>query len=167
MSIFGIYALICTFLLLVYYMVLIWFDLHGSKGSKKEEAETIFTDDMVDTEASTTVEELAGGGYRLGYSDDGELQEEEAQEEEVTVIPDDQSEPAPGASSDVPAGDNGEGNDASEDGPSYDQAMKVHNESMNEVTHSHQMRCEGAEMMAMMTAPIQQKNRLQRTRTAC
>ena len=122
---------------------------------------------MTFTAASTTVEELAGGGYRLGYSDDGELQDDEAQEEDVTVISDDEPEPAHEDSTDSPSSDGGEGNDASEEGPSYDQAMKVHNESMNEVTHSHQMRCEGAEMMAMMTASIQQKNRLQRTRTTC
>ena len=65
MGIFGIYALICTFLLLAYYTVTIWFDLRGSKGTSKDETETIAADDMTDTEASTDIRELDGGGYLL------------------------------------------------------------------------------------------------------
>ena len=49
MGIFGIYALICTFLLLAYYTVTIWFDLRGSKGTSKDETETIAAGDMTDT----------------------------------------------------------------------------------------------------------------------
>ena len=90
MSIFGVYALICTLLLLVYYMVTIWFDLHGSKGSRKEETETISTGDMVDTETSTAVRELDGGGYQLSSTE----YEEEPVEEPVLVEPSGESERA-------------------------------------------------------------------------
>ena len=72
MGIFGVYVLICTFLLLVYYAVTIWFDFRGNKGKKKDDSEVISAGGIVDTETSTDVKELDGGGYQLSTSSDDE-----------------------------------------------------------------------------------------------
>ena len=171
MGIFGVYALICTFLLLVYYMVTIWFDLHGNKGSKKEETETISTGDMVDTEVSTDVRELDGGGYQLSSGED-EFYEEQVQEEQVKVEPSGESvegsdegtaEELPG-----PSVDDKDGDGDSSDGPSvYERAKKVHDEGCQPTPKQYEMQLEGVAMMAKMSAPIIQKNEVHRRRLYC
>ena len=171
MGIFGVYALICTFLLLVYYMVTIWFDLHGNKGSKKEETETISTGDMVDTEVSTDVKELDGGGYQLSSGED-EFYEEQVQEEQVKVEPSGESvegsdegtaEELPG-----PSVDDKDGDGDSSDGPSvYERAKKVHDEGCQPTHKQYEMQLKGVAMMAKMSAPIIQKNEVHRRKLYC
>ncbi len=167
MSIFGVYALICTFLLLVYYMVTIWFDLHGSKGSRKEETETISTGDMVDTETSTAVRELDGGGYQLSSTEF----EEDPMEEQALVESSGESETeTEGISSEeAPGSIKEDGNDSdSSDGPSdYERAKKVHDEGCLQVNRMYEMQLHGNAMLANMTAPISQNNLIHRHKTYC
>jgi hypothetical protein len=162
MSIFGVYALICTFLLLVYYMVTIWFDLHGSKGSRKEETETISTGDMVDTETSTAVRELDGGGYQLSSTEF----EEEPLEEPALAEPSGESETETEGTSSEEAPDSikEDGNDSdSSDGPSdYERAKKVHDEDCNQVNRLYEMQLQGNAMLDNLTRPVTQKNLIHR-----
>lgn len=165
MSIFGVYALICTFLLLVYYMVTIWFDLHGSKGSKKEETETISTGDMVDTETSTAVRELDGGGYQLSSTEF----EEEPEDGPDMVEPSGESETETErtSSEEAPGSIKEEGNDGdSSDGPSdYERAKKAHDEDCNQVNRLYEMHLQGNAMLDNLTSPISQKNQIHRHKT--
>ena len=165
MSIFGVYALICTFLLLVYYMVTIWFDLHGSKGSKKEETETISTGDMVDTETSTAVRELDGGGYQLSSTEF----EEEPEDGPDMVEPSGESETETErtSSEEAPGSIKEEGNDGdSSDGPSdYERAKKAHDEHCNQVNRLYEMQLQGNAMLDNLTSPISQKNQIHRHMT--
>ena len=139
MSIFGVYALICTFLLLVYYMVTIWFDLHGSKGSRKEETETISTGDMVDTETSTAVRELDGGGYQLSSTEF----EEEPMEEPALVEPSGES-------------------DSETEGTSSEEAPGSTKEDCNQVNRLYEMQLQGNAMLDNLTRPATQKNLIHR-----
>lgn len=166
MGIFGVYALICTFLLLAYYMVTIWFDLHGTKGSKREGTEIISTDDMVDTETSTDVRELAGGGYQLSSGEFDEPIEEQVVEEPSAepsgLSAESTAEEAAAASS------HDKNDDGPSDGPSdYERAMKAHEESCAHVHKEYEMQLTGVEMLAKMTTPISQKNELHRHKLYC
>ncbi len=168
MGIFGVYALICTFLLLVYYMVTIWFDLHGNKGSRKEETETIATGDMVDTETSTDVRELDGGGYQLSSSDFEDESMEVLVQEEPSVEP--SIEPAvtnPEPITD-PVVEKKVNDEDSSEGPSeYERAKKVHDESCQQPNKIYEMQLMGVGMLAKMTIPISQKNEVHRHRSRC
>lgn len=167
MSIFGIYALICTFLLMAYYMVTFWFDLHGTKGSKKEETETIATGDMVDTETSTDVRELAGGGYQLTSGEyDDDSYEEQPLETPSAEPGDGSSESSIEEVKDTTSQDKNDDN--SSDGPSdFERVMKAHDESCAPVQKQYEMQLMGVELMAKMTTPIHQKNELHRRKLYC
>lgn len=173
MGIFGIYFLICTCLLMVYYVVLIWFDLRGNKGRKKDDSEVISTDGMVDTETSTDVRELDGGGYQLSTSpeDDGY----EADEDSDGSIAYSEQEPSDSSVGERPIGGD-DGGDAQEptsdpdpepdsEPSQFERAKQIHDEEMNPVEHIYQEQLNCRELVAQMACPLSQKTRIYRRRS--
>lgn len=175
MGIFGIYFLICTCLLVVYYVVLIWLDLRGNKGRKKDDSEVISTDGMVDTETSTDVRELDGGGYQLSTSaeDDGNDTDEDPggyitySEQEPTGSPVGEQ---PAGGDDTGAPQEPEAESAPEPDPDpepsqFERAKQIHDEEMNPVEHIYQEQLNCRELVAQMACPLSQKTRIYRRRS--
>ena len=170
MGIFGVYFLICTFVLLVYYIVTIWFDLRGNKGKKKDDTETILTDSILDTESSTDVRELDGGGYQLDSSgsEDEERAGMDTVEEEVTpsLVTDDEQEAPVIIPPITPAGDSGQ-EDKEENDPApseFDRAQKIHDERLMPVERIYEEKLSSHELIEMMSRHIGQKSRIHRHR---
>jgi hypothetical protein len=170
MGIFGVYVLICTFLLLVYYAVTIWFDFRGNKGKKKDDSEVISAGGIVDTETSTDVKELDGGGYQLSTSSDDEEGYQEIESPEVILgdgqdsgeVPHDEESPSFGGGGE--AADDDPDDDTPE--PSqFDRAQKVHDEEMNPVERIYQEKLNCRELVAQMSCPLSQKTRIYRRRS--
>lgn len=71
MGAFGIYALVVTFIFVIYYVVMICLDLFGTKGEKKENVEVINTGtSTIDPEAASAavpaqIREDGNGGYEI------------------------------------------------------------------------------------------------------
>lgn len=170
MGIFGVYVLICTFLLLVYYAVTIWFDFRGNKGKKKDDAEVISAGGIVDTETSTDVKELDGGGYQLSTSSDDEEDYQEIESPEVILGGDQEPVEDPHDEEPPSVGDGGEGTDGNPDDdtpePSqFDRAQKVHDEEMVPVERIYQEKLNCRELVAQMSCPLSQKTRIYRHRS--
>lgn len=171
MGIFGIYFLICTCLLLVYYAVQIWLDLRGNKGKKKDDSEVISTDGMVDTETSTDVRELDGGGYQLSTTD-GDDDDFAADDEQEPIILDagDEGQGQGGDESvqRLNGGSNDEPDDTPESDPEpsqFERALQVHDEEMNPVERIYQEQLNCRELVAQMACPLSQKTRIYRRRS--
>ena len=173
MGIFGIYFLICTCLLMVYYVVLIWFDLRGNKGRKKDDSEVISTDGMVDTEKSTDVRELDGGGYQLSTSveDDG-YDADEGSDGSITYPEQEPSDSSVGERP-IRGDDGGDAQEPTSDPdpepdpePSqFERAKQIHDEEMNPVEHIYQEQPNCRELVAQMACPLSQKTRIYRRRS--
>lgn len=178
MGIFGIYALICTFLLLAYYTVTIWFDLRGIKGTSKDETETIAAGDMIDTEASTDVRELDGGGYLLDAAacddepepledvEDIVSGEEEAhgQPSEVSI-----TDGLDGATDSVLSAGQSLGENAEEqhDAPEpsvYDRALKAYSEKCSPIERGYEEKVDGSVLLSQLTSSIGSQCRIHRHR---
>ncbi len=71
MGAFGIYALVVTFIFVIYYVVIICMDLFGTKGEKKESAEVIHAGIPAGTIASVQeirpdkIREVGDGSYQI------------------------------------------------------------------------------------------------------
>ena len=172
MGIFGLYVLFCTFVLLAYYAVTIWFDLRGNKGRKKEDAEVISTDGIVDTETSTEVKELDGGGYQLNATDDDEdsyLDVEDpnvsfGDEQESGESVSEESSPSVGGG-DVAEGQNDDNNDGDPDPSQFERALQLHDEELNPIERIYQEQLNCREMVAQLACPLSQKTRIYRQRS--
>ena len=170
MGIFGIYFLICTCLLMVYYVVTIWFDVRGNKGRKKDDSEVISTDGIIDTESSTDVRELDGGGYHLSSSVDEDDDDFNAEEHPVIVLGDDEGgQEQDGVHVEQPSTDGGDNDpdDAHEPDPEpsqFERAKQIHDEEMNAVEKIYQEQLNCRELVAQMACPLSQKTRIYRRR---
>ena len=171
MGIFGIYFLICTCLLMVYYVVTIWFDVRGNKGRKKDDSEVISTDGIIDTESSTDVRELDGGGYHLSTRADEEDDDFTAEEPPFIIPGDDEGEQEQdGVHIEQPSTDGGDNDpdDAQESDPEpsqFERAKQIHDEEMNPVEKIYQEQLNCRELVAQMACPLSQKTRIYRRRS--
>ncbi len=88
MGAFGIYALVVTFIFVIYYVVMICLDLFGTKGVKKDNVEVIHTGEPVNNMealpvvATTKIREVGEGKYQIDR--DGEEPEIYGEQEEIT-----------------------------------------------------------------------------------
>lgn len=88
MGAFGIYALVVTFVFVIYYVAMICLDLFGTKGEKKENVEVIHTGTpIIDQEAAPAavpaqIREDGKGGYEIAR--DGEEPETYSGQDEAT-----------------------------------------------------------------------------------
>lgn len=92
MGSFGIYVIVVTFIFVIYYVVMISFDLFGTKGEKKDSVEVILSGAPVDkTDSapvpSATVKEQGDGKYSI----EGEKQPGNVSEETVEAQADTES----------------------------------------------------------------------------
>lgn len=178
MGIFGIYALICTFLLLAYYTVTIWFDLRGSKGTSKDETETIAAGDMTDTEASTDVRELDGGGYLLDAAacddepeplkdvEDIVSGEEEAngQPSELSVTDGLDGTTVPDLSAGQSPEENAEEHHDAPEPSVYDRALKAYSEKCSPIERGYEEKVDGSVLLSQLTSSIGSQCRIHRHR---
>lgn len=80
MGAFGIYALVVTFIFVIYYVVMICLDLFGTKGEKKDKVEVIHTG----IPATEAVETPVSSPVRVREGKDGQYEiEQEGKETEV------------------------------------------------------------------------------------
>ena len=172
MGIFGIYFLICTCLLMVYYVVTIWFDVRGNKGRKKDDSEVISTDGIIDTESSTDVRELDGGGYHLSTSADEDDDDFTAEEPPFIILGDEcyGEQEQDGVHIEQPSTDGGDNDpdDAQESDPEpsqFERAKQIHDEEMNPVEKIYQEQLNCRELVAQMACPLSQKTRIYRRRS--
>lgn len=82
MGAFGIYAIVVTFLFLIYYIVMISMDLFGSKGEKKNGVEVIHTGTPLN-DVSQDIQPVVIGdtdeeGYQPGYTEEETASHEQA-----------------------------------------------------------------------------------------
>lgn len=80
MGAFGIYALVVTFIFVIYYVVIISMELFGSKGEKKESVEVIHTGKSLDGNIAETMS--AASPVRISETGEGRYQIERPGEEE-------------------------------------------------------------------------------------
>lgn len=173
MRAFGIYFMILTFVLLLYYIILILVDVF-KKGSKmKDLAESFDVSGMVDTEMSTEVHETSDGGFRFGSEEglneeNGDLEGDEVVEEggellsgthsaDASSLGESSVTPSPDVSGEL--SDGGDTDEAGRDGSSLPaeylkESFSRCKEEMTPVFEDYQHECTSAEMEALMLGSV-------------
>lgn len=100
MGSFGIFAIVVTFIFVIYYVVMICLDLFGTKGEKKDSVEVIHAGTPVENTSGSSattpinVNEEADGKFSIDSIDNPDSQQEETKKEQDITPPAEEEGPS-------------------------------------------------------------------------